>query len=307
MLTPYLNRPISGNTVYCATFQLAWNSLSDTYLNSDPIRLTQKLEMVDELNKRNFDKYYLDEQSYLALTGKVKDGIVNKIKKELIRKFRDSSKFQFPEDGIIAYAYMRKNIEYLEPLAVLDPAPFNETDTVKFFGTKEGHPQGRNHIRVLYYETLDDFAVSIKTKQKEHIVLARFSEQPSTLSEAISTVENSIKFVGRINQNDIVQIPVIDFEVEKEFEELADLFFLNPELAEYFISKAIQNVKFQLNEKGAKLRSEAVISVRKCSLSFEEEIKFMIFNKPFLVYMKRKPHTPAYFAAWINDTSILKS
>jgi hypothetical protein len=77
-------------------------------------------------------------------------------------------------------------------------------------------------------------------------------------------------------------------------------------LTNRFQTDAVQFIKFFLNEEGAVLRSEAAIHCLRC-LSFNvNRPRRMIFDGPFLIYIKEKPDYPPYFAAWITNTDYME-
>lgn len=94
---------------------------------------------------------------------------------------------------------------------------------------------------------------------------------------------------------------MIDFDVTHHFTEIIGKYFLNSSMSDYFIGDAIQLVKFSLDEKGMKLRSEAAMMVSR-GISFG--VRHLYFNKPFLLYVK-EPSGKPYFALWIANTDLL--
>ena len=57
-------------------------------------------------------------------------------------------------------------------------------------------------------------------------------------------------------------------------------------------------IMFKLDEKGAMIKS-------KSNLVAYPIPKDLIFDRPFLIYLKEKD-SPLYFAAWVANTEILK-
>jgi hypothetical protein len=109
-----------------------------------------------------------------------------------------------------------------------------------------------------------------------------------------------------IRDKERLEIPKIFFDQTQGFHELCgSKILINSTETEYFIAQALQAIKFELNEEGAKLRSEAAIVARIC-MSFEEEPRNFIFDKPFLVCLTQKESMPPYFVAWVGNTEILK-
>ena len=58
-----------------------------------------------------------------------------------------------------------------------------------------------------------------------------------------------------------------------------------------------------MNEKGVKLVSEAVIIG--CTASASMSMHTMIFDRPFLIMMKRAQADRPYFALWVDNPELL--
>ena len=93
-------------------------------------------------------------------------------------------------------------------------------------------------------------------------------------------------------------IPDLTFHLKKQFTPLIEKEFLNPGLQGYFIAEAIQDTQFVLNHKGVKLRSES-------TLIFKGETEPLVFDKPFLLYIKQRGTDEPYFAMWVSDAGFM--
>ena len=83
VVTPHLEHPIrkGKNVLWCATAQIAWNELCR--LVGEPVRLTTEPDMAHQLNKKAVSRADLDPDSYVAMAGFARDGIIRKIQDEL--------------------------------------------------------------------------------------------------------------------------------------------------------------------------------------------------------------------------------
>ena len=68
-----------------------------------------------------------------------------------------------------------------------------------------------------------------------------------------------------------------------------------------YISTAAQNVKFNLNEKGCNLSSEAEI----VSTYLAEGDRIFLFDDTFIIFMKEKDSDNPYFALKVDNDDIL--
>jgi hypothetical protein len=66
-----------------------------------------------------------------------------------------------------------------------------------------------------------------------------------------------------------------------------------------------ENIKFKIDEVGAKVENEAVIMMTKCAIISIKPKRTFIVDKPFWVVMKQKGCHP-YFIVQINNTEFMK-
>jgi hypothetical protein len=87
VVTPHLETPLpSGASVlWCGTFQLAWNEACS--LIGENLRLIDEPPMVGVLNKKSFTTEDIDQGSYVAVAGFVKDDIHGQIARHLEENF----------------------------------------------------------------------------------------------------------------------------------------------------------------------------------------------------------------------------
>ena len=72
-----------------------------------------------------------------------------------------------------------------------------------------------------------------------------------------------------------------------------------------FLISAVQSIRFDMNEKGAELQSEAHIGFG-CGKEMEPgRPHIMIFNRPYLVLLERAGAPMPYFALWVDNPEVL--
>jgi hypothetical protein len=107
---------------------------------------------------------------------------------------------------------------------------------------------------------------------------------------------------------DTLAVPKLNFDLRGDFPALEGLVLLPSPAAHVknLKTKSVkQLVRFQLNEKGAILKSEAVITMRTSIVFERREPHVMIFDRPFLILMKRQNSDHPYFALWVGNASLL--
>jgi len=282
------------NVLWCATFQLAWNETrtlvgEDLHFNPEP-------PIVSELNTSTFSTNDLDAASYVALAGFVKDGIFQRIHESLDRKFSGAaSPHLIPKENsmrpqdILAYAYLFKNLEFAIPFEDLEkPLVFGGLELPTFgMGTpKSGREQMASQVLILDYKDADDFVIELKTKSTtDHLVLAKIRPK-ETLATTIENAESRTRSAQPqpcLPVDELV-IPKFNFDITRNYTE-------------------IEGAKLvQIDEKGVRLKSESHISIG-CAQA-PRAVHVMVFDKPFLVLLKRTNAKSPYFAMWVANPEL---
>jgi hypothetical protein len=149
----------------------------------------------------------------------------------------------------------------------------------------------------------EDIILQLKCKSEDdEMILALMEPKDSLLATVESVMERAQNpSDSRTRVPDCLEIPKLDLNVEHSFEELLNTYFENEGWEEWFISSALQWIRFGLNEGGAALRSWAKVEgLRGIPLRYK-------FNRPFLIYLKRKGARYPYLVVWVgNDELLLK-
>ena len=318
VITSYVQSDIveGKNLMYCSTFQIAWDVLSDDIIK-EPLRLNGNPLMAQMLNERLTGKEDISEDCYLAMAGLNKDGIVEKIKQALKEKFNEEPGLDISlrqPDDILAYAFLLKDLKFAKEFEGLDqPIYFRDKTSVKAFGIEqyafdEKRRSLGEQVSILDYQNDDDFIISLKSvSPKDEIILAKIVPQ-KTMLETMDSVFNRISSArpSVMAKDETLRIPKLDFDVLHSYTELSGRAVLNKGFEKYFISKAIQSIRFRLNEKGALLRSEAAIEIAMgISRDIPKRPRLFIFDKPFLICLKEKGAKYPYFSMWVDNAELL--
>jgi len=324
IVSPHLEQAIvpGKNVLWCGTFQLAWNEACQLAGGDLPSSGEQPL-MIAALNKHSFTRESLDDSSYVAMAGFAGDGIHEKIQKAIDAKFHgqvhpefipDKSLTPRPQD-FIAYACLYKYLSFPTPFERLDNSlKFGDTP-VPAFGLgpyKESLEKMYPQVLILDYQSEDDFIIELKTKSDgDRLILAKMQTQ-ATLADTLTNIASRIagKPIEAATTNDLLQVPRIKFDITRHYSEIVGLHLIpkDPAVAkDLYVQSAVQNTKFELDENGVKLKSEASMSFA-CAKHEEPVPKHkMIFDKPFLILMQRKGAPTPYFALWVDNPEILVS
>ncbi len=318
-ITPTLQSQITNNqnSIYCGTFQLAWNELQNEIIK-EKIRLNGASQTVTLLNQQSFTKENLSSKDYVAMANYLTPKFLEKLNQNLKSKFgteAPSVNEKPMPNAILSYAFLYKNLKFALPFENLsDKLTFmsnNQKTSVQAFGIKKYQDElsaVAKQVQILNYQNPNDFIIKLNTNvPREELILAKIKPE-STLAATIAKVESRIKNTPAepaLKEDESLQIPKIDFLIDHNYEELEGKSFLNKGWKNWQISKAKQWIKFQLNETGATVKSEAKIIMYGCPPpGAKDQLRSFIFDQPFLVYLKESGKKP-YLAVWINNTELL--
>jgi hypothetical protein len=314
------------NVLWCGTLQLAWNEaigLVGEKLHF--IQTTQNVDVptvADLLNREDFKRGDLDPGSYVAVADFERNQVEARIRAALEKTFHGEASPELippvPEhpgpNDFVAYAYLYKNLAFATPFGETDPLTFGDKE-VKSFGFRYGGPhvpeEAVDQVEICDYRSEDDFVVRLKTKaEDDELILAKIA--PGATLQA--TIQGVLERVNHSKHEtpadeDRLAVPKLNFDLRRDFSELEGLVLQPSPQAKIttplVIARAEQLVRFQLNEKGAILKSEAVVTMAAGAVEMPVAPRSMIFDKPFLILMKQAKAEQPYFALWVGNATLL--
>ena len=306
---------IDESTIWIGTFNLVWNDIMDNIVKGKIEFEDGPSNLADELNKRNFTKDELSENSYLTIFGPGTNEFREEIKEKIKEKFNEESdvlddlnlpEYEPSDPGDIIYALLKKEFTFLKEFEILESSTFNGSENkVKYFGLNhDGFAVAGENIEVLFYNSKDDFAVKLKTKEKEEVILYMGDYSEKSFEENYNILkEKEAAFVGdkNYNEEDILRVPFISLKEKINYDELCGRFIKG---TNKYIKQAIQSVDFQLNNVGGSVKSEAVVYLEYRSFINPKGREF-IFDTPFLLYLKEEGKNKPYLALKVENTDIL--
>ena len=234
---------IARDTAWCGTFQLIWNDLKNDVVKQD-IVFNPQLKVVENLNKGSFNTTQISDSSYYKAQGIPTQELKKQIENGIKEKFNETSDilddfvFDGNPDRYFLYAMLKKEFEFENEFDELDNGKFGEYDDVELL---------RNQVQVLYYNSKEDFAIKLLTKQNDEVIIARGNEG-NTFNEIYNDVKNkqaNYQGSAELSEADKLRIPKINFDIKKEFEELENKEFETAEGEVMFIEKALQTIEFE--------------------------------------------------------------
>lgn len=305
-----LEDEITNDTIWCGTFQLIWNDLKNDLAKQD-IVFTPQLEVVENLNKETFTTKDISDEYYYKKVGTPSLALKEEIEKAIKDKFNETSDilddFEWenrdPKDYFL-YAMLKKEFKFEKAFEELSNDTFGEYENIKYFGIKSrDKDELRKQVNVLYYNSEDDFAIKLNTKQEDEVILCKNPEGKSfnEIFKNITDKEKNYNGNKRLTEAEKLKVPNIKLKEKTEFTEIQDKPYLFSNGDVYSIEKAIQTIEFELDRTGGKIKSEAgIMNKAESAMPIDEPRKFYI-DDTFAIFLIEKDKEVPYFAGLIND------
>jgi hypothetical protein len=321
IVVPTLDTPIpkGKSAIWCSSFQMAWNRLRDDVVK-EPIRLEGVGEIVDRLNQADQSESDLEADSYYAAAGLAAEGIVSKVQKDMAARFPGVAlpSFDVPPDGALAFAYLKAGVKFPHPYSELKgelafrDSTGKETSVTGFgagIGNSRDEWQCRPQIQVLLHNApTEEFAVDLCRDSRPYQVVVAVMPRRTNLAEAVERLGEQMRAnpvtIPNLGPGEELSVPNIHWRIEHRFKELEgrDKPFQNPNLRGMFIDPAWQLTEFRLDRSGALVESQALIVAKS---AIPEAPREFIFDRPFLIIMKKRNAKHPFFVMWVDNAELL--
>jgi len=305
------------NTIWINTFQLAWNELSEYLIGGKNIEFEGETPLLaDKLNEKHFTKDMINEKDYYIKVGSTSAELKKNILMDVENKFGYSPdgilndinfNTSIPDNYLTIYAMLNKKFTFLEPFVKLVPNSFKNSEKFyHYFGIQDGALDILdNNLNVLFYNNENEFAVNLKTKEKEEIILYRTDCTDDFENLYNNMLENTKRYRGnsKFSKIDCLEIPEISMKTNIHYEELCKRIIKG---TPWEISEAIQNVNFNMNQAGGNLKSEIIVNAVTDGISIGKgESRKFIFDDTFVIFMKEREADLPYMYLYVDNTEIL--
>lgn len=326
VIVPTLDTPLpeGRNALWCASFEMAWKALARDVVKA-PVTVKGAEEVAARLNASALAGADLPEGGWYSAAGFVRDGIVESIRAEMAERFPGAPPPEFDgvlPDWIVAYAFLAASAEFTIPFFENDGLVFTDsggsrTGVGSFGIRREDHDNYfdlRRQVEVLHWtpDTRDrrsgpvEFAVDpCRNSAPNQVILARV-ERKETLAATLADLERKAAAYPEddwsrgLGPTETLLVPNMRFRIEHRFRELEGMNrqIMNPGFEGYWIALAAQTIDFRLDRCGAKLETEAKVFAG-C------EPRHFVFDRPFLVVMKRRGAGRPFLVMWVENAELL--
>ena len=263
-------------------------------------------------------------------------------KSDILDKFTFENVSDNKTNKWFIYSMLLKNFRFYTPYKELDSDYFNSDNKTKYkyFGFTKTHMDNeakealeQGYTDSLFYINDEDFALKLTDKDKNEEMILYITSSDASLETIYNEVLDKSKYKNeyikarakeasqkygnytRIRFNNYYKIPFLHIDEQFNFDkELADKDIkdktYNATGYTWRILKTLQTVKFDMNNEGAKLKSEAAIAIMENAAFHEPETIIDIdnnyyFDRPFVIFLKETGKDKPYFAAKIKDGKYL--
>lgn len=322
-ILPTFDSPIvpAKNNIWCSSFQLAWNEMKDVVIQ-EPIKVIGEEQLSQRLNTAKQSKSDVAEASCYIAAGKASDGILQTIQSDMAEQFpHKETPVLSPTDGLVAYSYIETYLKFTHPFRQSDRALVfidsngNQTP-LGSFGVWDGYHRKYKplceQIDLLYCKTNENFqaveyALDLCKDTEPYQVVVAVIDLSNSLEETFNNLQNKIQNTKNHTGNysssdfkkvDILIVPELCWDITHHFSDLENMSLANQNFQGMPITTAAQSISFRLDRSGVILKSESLIGVAAIPREF-------IFDKPFLLYLKKRDAAQPFFVMWVDNAELL--
>ncbi len=296
------------NRIWVGTFQIVWNEFMQNIIKGPINFVGTKSQMAKDLNRKDFKKSDISEDSYYTKYGYMTPKTRTEIENALLKKFDEKSDilhlFSWSENSnaTIIYAMLKKDFKFLEAFDNLPPQYFgkNTKTEVEYFGINEdSDAKLYKNVEVMFYNSAEDFAVKLFTKDNDIVMLYRTNDD-KTFDKYYSDMRIKSQFYfknRKFTKDDKLKVPNINLYQKTNFPELENKPIKG---SDYIIDTTIETIDFKMDNEGVKLKSEAAIIAR-CALLPPSRGRNFMFTNNFVLFLAEKGKRTPYYAMKISD------
>nr|WP_314640287.1 hypothetical protein [uncultured Olsenella sp.] len=269
--------PVQGNAAWCAPLQLCWDELLAYHNDGNPLEPTAgPNELVDALNGSPFEAGMVSDDHYYSYAGPMTKDARSTMEEAIDRRFGQRSDLldlldweSAEPDTTLFYAMLYRRFSFEHPFALL---PYDgtfgpdHTEGARYFGTAETDGAERSdllaQVTPLYYDDYAHCACRVSTKEGDELVLVK-SPEGQSFSDMWDNTTSRTESAGAqraLGDDDEFECPLLSTDVFKEYDELEGLEFALPNGGGLRIAQAVQTLKFDLDNEGGRVKSEAAIT-----------------------------------------------
>jgi hypothetical protein len=286
--------PHDKNVIYTPTLLFAWNEVKE-HLPGSVLPSEESSADFLLLNKSNSHLTSLNKDEYTAT-------------------------IEIDKNKIDARAYFNMSIPFALVMQRIDSALLFINQPVASFGIQYYSDDLAGRVDILYYKDDDHFCLKlIPADYSQEIIFMKGLEHAGSLGEVVKQLNQQVnkgieeyknqalQWKKNFNDKDVLLIPVLQFNIAAHFQQLEGQTFKAGQTP-FQITTAYQRTALLLNEYGGIVQSEADMWARAAIGDPQVELphpKMLLFDKPFLLIIKKRDTTQPYFVMLVNNTELM--
>jgi hypothetical protein len=324
---PHSPLPEGGSVVWSPLFQATWDAMNR--------EVGGKLEKVDPPNElmARLDAFewkpeaVMPEGAWKTWAGLATPDFLKRVNAEAARMTGEEkgpfSLSENPAPGTIAcFGLLDREVEFAKPFFRSAKAPLrfgSAKSPVQFFGTTAAHAAAHGDVvKVLAYTPADDsHALEISCKGADDKVILYMPGKAEGFAAACRQIREwrkawdeaqAEKSADRqLRMGDEVRVPYVALDTAASFTgALQGGRHYGIEGDPWKVIRAEQKTKFELHEKGARVRVEASLDLEPFGPAPVIKPRRFIYDRPFFVFLWRENAEWPYLGVWVGDTSALR-
>lgn len=321
--------PEKSTVVWSPLFQATWDKLNAN-LGGPPDRIEPPNPLMEKLDSFKWDaKEIMPDGSWKTWSGPATMDFLNLVNREAAAITKEKKgPFKLMEEtpaNRAAFGLLDREVSFQKEFirsrkAALGFRINGGEEPVSFFGARDeiiGEIQ--DTIRILAFRPEDrSHAIQIRCKQADDTVILYLPAKPQDFATACawlrtwrSQYKPDPELSGAWNDpslhsGDEIRIPYVDLESIADLSSKLEGTRIHGNKP-WRIIRAEQLTRFQLHEKGARVRTKASIVAEPFGDPPPIIPRKFIYDRPFFVFLWRDNAEWPYFGAWIGDTSALKA
>lgn len=322
--------PRTNTVVWSPLFQSAWDQLN-TSLGGPPDQADPTNKLMAELDAFRWEAgKVMPEGSWKAWCGPATQEFLKQVNMESAAITKEpEGPFELMNESSDSRAFfgiLNRDVEFQHAFfrSTKIPMMFHSNGMnhpVRFFGVRdELAGKFAGSVRVLAWRPVDGaHALQVTCKQADDALILYLPARGQDFATACHSLRTwRSRFQpdpastngwndSFIHRGDEIQIPYVTLESKADFtSQLGGLRYHGKSKLPWTISRAEQITRFQLDEKGARVRAEASGAADPFAEPPATTPRRFLYDQPFFVFLWREDAEWPYFGAWIGDESTLE-
>jgi hypothetical protein len=321
--------PANSTAVWSPLFQATWDKLNSK-LGGPPTTIEPSNALMIQLDTFKWNaNQVMPEGSWKTWCGPATQDFLKQVNAEAATLSQTKNgPFKLTQEnpaGLASFGLLDREVTFIKSFARCIKEPINfrvgsQKQPVQFFGTKVEDDVGfADSVTVLAFRPVDQsFAIQISSKHSDDkVILYRPAKEQDFASACLwlRTWRSQFKVDKErsgawndcfLHADDQIQIPYVDLNTTADLSKrlVGNRYHQGHP---WIITRAEQVTRFQLHEKGARVRVEASLAAVPFGLTSQTTPRKFIFDRPFFVFLWRDQAEWPFFGAWIGDASALKA